>query len=419
MNKIYLKLMAVLMVMGMACVSCSEEEPFSTITPDDYPQILDPVFPDWSNGEPAVISQISRDANFKMKLTVTPSDYTEVTWMIDGVEVQKGDTINISLEAGTYRLKVVATTTAGASTSREAQIVVSPLQGEPWSEAVGLERIVATGTTSRLYGTNLSLVKSIKIGDMTADVTASGSSELGDYIEYVVPTDLTDGQYRISLVDVDGNRFGVNLLTVTSSSLITGGFEHIAANSEWVMTRLNMDKITSLDVNGTVVTDFLRKNATEIAFTCPAMADGEYLLKGTSSNGQEVKFYAGGELVTEVSFAVVSETILWEGHHYVSWDYEDGNPNKTFSLIPLDAFNSIIAGSTLSIYYSVEPEADYHQIRTTTVAWNDLPGTSVVEFQEDGMLEVVLAQEALDKIKAEGGFLCVGHGYYVDRVSVK
>ena len=49
----------------------------------------------------------------------------------------------------------------------------------------------------------------------------------------------------------------------------------------------------------------------------------------------------------------------------------------------------------------------------------NLPGTSVVEFQEDGMLEVVLTQEALDKIKAEGGFLCVGHGYYVDRVSVK
>lgn len=116
----------------------------------------------------------------------------------------------------------------------------------------------------------------------------------------------------------------------------------------------------------------------------------------------------------------MNETILWEGHHNVSWDYEDGNPNKTFSLIPLDAFNSIIAGSTLSIYYSVEPEADYHQIRTTTAAaWNDLPGTSVVEFQEDGMLEVVLTQEALDKIKAEGGFLCVGHGYYVDRVSVK
>lgn len=419
MNKIYLKLMAVLMVMGMACVSCSDEEPFSTITPDDYPQILDPVFPDWVNGEPAIVSQISRDANFEMRLTVTPSIYTEVTWFIDGVEVQKGDTINISLEAGTYHLKVVATTTAGASTSREGKIVVSPLQGEPWSEAVGLERVVATGSTARLYGTNLSLVRSIAIGDMTAPVTASGSSDLGNYVEYVVPTGLEDGQYRISMIDVEGNRFGANLLTVTSSSVVTGGFAHVAAGSEWVMTGLNLDKVTSFDVNGTVVTDFLSKSATEIVFICPSMADGEYMLKGVSNDGQEVKFYTADELVSEVTFAVVSETILWEGHHYVSWDYEDGNPNKTFNLIPKETFSSVIAGSTMSIYYSVAPEAEYHQIRTTTGYWNDLPGTAVVEFQEDGILEVTLTQEVLDKIAAEDGFLCVGHGYYVDRVSIK
>lgn len=419
MKKIYFRLLAALVAMSMACISCSDEEPFSTITPDDYPQILDPVFPDWVDGEPAVISQISHDANFEMRLTVTPSTYTEVTWFIDGVEVQKGDTISVELEAGTYNLKVVATTTAGASTSREGKIVVSPLQGEPWSEAVGLERVVATGSTARLYGTNLSLVRSIAIGDMTASVTGSGSSDLGNYVEYVVPAGLEDGQYRISMIDVEGNRFGANLLTVTSSSVVTGGFAHIAAGSEWVMTGLNLDKVTSFDVNGTVVTDFLRKSATEIAFICPSMADGEYVLKGTSSNGQEVKFYATDELVSEVTFAVVSETILWEGHHYVSWDYEDGNPNKTFNLIPKETFSSIIAGSTMSIYYSVAPEAEYHQIRTTTGYWNDLPGTAVVEFQEDGILEVVLTQEALDKIAAEDGFLCVGHGYYVDRVSIK
>ena len=64
-----------------------------------------------------------------MKLTVTPSDYTEVTWLIDGVEVQKGNEIDIPLEAGTYSLKVVATTTKGQSTSREGKIVVSPPSG--------------------------------------------------------------------------------------------------------------------------------------------------------------------------------------------------------------------------------------------------------------------------------------------------
>lgn len=94
-------LMAFLAV-SLLGVSCKEEEPFSTTTEDDYPKILDPVFPDWVNGEPAVVSQITHDANFTMKLTVTPSEYTEVTWLIDGVEVQKGNEIDIALEAGTY-----------------------------------------------------------------------------------------------------------------------------------------------------------------------------------------------------------------------------------------------------------------------------------------------------------------------------
>ena len=77
------------------------------------------------------------------------------------------------------------------------------------------------------------------------------------------------------------------------------------------------------------------------------------------------------------------------------------------------------AGSILRIHYSVEPTAEYHQIRTTTVAWNDLPGTAVIEFSEDGVAEVELTQEALDMIAAEGGFICVGHGYYVDLVTVE
>lgn len=49
MKKIYLMLMAFL-AMGLLGISCKEEEPFSTITEDDYPQILDPVFPDWVMG---------------------------------------------------------------------------------------------------------------------------------------------------------------------------------------------------------------------------------------------------------------------------------------------------------------------------------------------------------------------------------
>ncbi|MCD8194067.1 MAG: hypothetical protein LUD74_05905 [Tannerellaceae bacterium] len=115
---------------------------------------------------------------------------------------------------------------------------------------------------------------------------------------------------------------------------------------------------------------------------------------------------------------VSSETILFQGHHYVSWDLPDDSPNKTFNLIDQEVFASIKAGATLNIHYSVDPEGDYHQLRTTTVWWEDLPGTSTIDFTEDGVLEILLTREVLDKIQAEDGFLCVGHGYFIDLVTV-
>lgn len=405
--------------MSLASTSCKDEDPFSTISPDDSPMILDPVFPDRVDGELAAISQISRDANFTMKVTVTPSIYTEVTWEIDGTEVHKGDSIDLALEAGTYHLKITATTTAGKSTYREANIIVSPLEDDPWSEAVGLERIVAPGSLARLYGTNLEKVNGVIIADQTITDITLGESEEGSYLEYEVPATIPDGEYRLSLIDASGNRYGANLTTVTDAPVLTSGFTRTGAGSEWIMTGLNLDKIATLNINGEALSEFVRQNNTELAVICPELPAGEYTLTGTDANGGEVLFYVNDEMLSETTFAITSETVLWEGHHYVSWDLADTDPNKTFNLIPTETFASMRAGSILRIHYSVEPTAEYHQIRTTTVAWNDLPGTAVIEFSEDGIAEVELTQEALDMIAAEGGFLCVGHGYYVDLVTVE
>ena len=72
----------------------------------------------------------------------------------------------------------------------------------------------------------------------------------------------------------------------------------------------------------------------------------------------------------------------------------------------------------LYIHCSIAPEATYHQIRTTTGWWSDLSGTSSIDLTEDTVVEVLLTQTVLDQIQNEDGFLCVGHGYYVDRVTV-
>lgn len=405
--------------MSFGLIACTEETPFSTATENDDPRILDPLFPDRVNGELPVVSNISRDANFSMTLTVTPADYTTVTWFIDGEEIQTGKEIDLALKAGTYHLKVTATTSIGKSTYREGLIQVNPLADDPWATEIGFERIITTGAKAQLYGNNLDKVNSIVIGGKTATDIAYTENGENSYIEYTVPEGLADGTYRIILVDNGGNEYGGNKVTVTSDALITAGSERTTANSEWVMTGINLNQIESFTFGGQSVSSFIRQSETEIAFTCPSLEDGEYTLTGRTTSGKEVMFYTTAGNITEQTVVVSSERVLWEGHHYVSWDLPDDNPNKTFNLIGKDVFASIKAGAVLSIYYSVNSADEYHQLRTTTGWWNDLPGTAVIEFQEDGVKQVQLTQEVLDKIQTEDGFLCIGHGYYVDRISVQ
>lgn len=383
------------------------------------PESLTLLFPDQVNGELPVVSNISRDANFSMTLTVTPADYTTVTWFIDGEEIQTGKEIDLALKAGTYHLKVTATTSIGKSTYREGLIQVNPLADDPWATEIGFERIITTGAKAQLYGNNLDKVNSIVIGRKTATDIAYTENGENSYIEYTVPEGLADGTYRIILVDNGGNEYGGNKVTVTSDALITAGSERTTANSEWVMTGINLNQIESFTFGGQTVSSFIRQSETEIAFTCPSLEDGEYTLTGRTTSGKEVMFYTTAGNITEQTVVVSSERVLWEGHHYVSWDLPDDNPNKTFNLIGKDVFASIKAGAVLSIYYSVNSADEYHQLRTTTGWWNDLPGTAVIEFQEDGVKQIQLTQEVLDKIQTEDGFLCIGHGYYVDRISVQ
>jgi hypothetical protein len=418
MKTIYFILLAVLAV-SFSFTACNEEDPFSTATAGDDPRILDPTFPDHENGELPVIANISRDANLTMELTVTPADHTAISWQIDGIEVQTGKTLDINLKAGTYKFKVTVSTEAGKSTYREGIVQINPLQDDPWATETGFERIIAPGINARLYGNNLNNVKSIIIDGTTITNIVYVDSEDNAYIKYEVPSDLAEGEHRLVLLDNDNNEYGGNIVKVTHTALITSGADRTNANREWVMTGINLDQIASLTFAGQTITGFTRQSTTEIALICPNLEDGEYKLTGKTKNETDLQFYHDKNVVTEQTVTVSSTTVLWQGHHYVSWDLPDDSPNKTFNLIGKDVFASITAGFVLSIHYSVAPEAEYHQLRTTTGWWADLPGTSVIEFSEDGVKEVELTQEVLDKIQAEDGFLCVGHGYYVDMVTVQ
>ena len=123
-----------------AFAACTEKETFSTASGDDYPRIIDPVFPDWTDGVKPVVANISRDADFSMTLTVTPADYCSIVWYLDGDIVAEGNTIDMNLMAGTYDFKVTVSTEAGYTTFREGIVQVNPLEGDPWANKISFVR---------------------------------------------------------------------------------------------------------------------------------------------------------------------------------------------------------------------------------------------------------------------------------------
>ena len=166
-----------------AFAACTEKETFSTASGDDYPRIIDPVFPDWTDGVKPVVANISRDADFSMTLTVTPADYCSIVWYLDGDIVAEGNTIDMNLMAGTYDFKVTVSTEAGYTTFREGIVQVNPLEGDPWANKISFERITAPGAAAVLYGNNLEKVSRIVIGSHT--VTELTLIEGG--LSYTVP----------------------------------------------------------------------------------------------------------------------------------------------------------------------------------------------------------------------------------------
>ncbi|MEL5894544.1 hypothetical protein AAE250_13740 [Bacteroides sp. GD17] len=416
MKKIYIMLLS-LLAFSTLFTGCSEEEPFSTATASDEPRILDPTFPDRVNGNLPTFANFSRDGQFSMKLTVTPADYTTVTWFIDGEEVATGTEIEKEFLAGTYHLKVTVTTDAGKSTYREGLIQVNPLADDPGATEVAFERIVAPGSKARLYGNNLDKVTGIIIGDKHATDIASVEDEAGNYVEYTVPADLAEGDYRVLFTDAGGNEYGADKVKVTKAAMITAGADRATAAAEWVMTGINLDMVASITVNGVEVTEFVDQTAAALTLICPEVAEGEYAVTGKTKAGESVQFYVNGEVSTERTVVISSEKALWEGHHYVSWDKADGDPNKTFNLIPMEVITALKPGTVLRVYYSIEPTAEYHQMQLATGWWTGLEDK--IEFTEGGVYALTLTQKIIDQIAAEAGFLCVGHGYYVDLVTVQ
>ena len=114
--------------------SCKKNDPFDTQSENDAPQILKP----YNESGTGSFNYILADESSPLveTVTVTPSKYTTVNWIVDGVKVHTGTSINMCFSAGTHSLVIEAVTTVGRRTERRGSISVGG--GSTPSDAVVL-----------------------------------------------------------------------------------------------------------------------------------------------------------------------------------------------------------------------------------------------------------------------------------------
>ena len=402
-----------IVISSVALISCTQkEEPFFTATENDAPRILNTDIPDWDKGQPSTLLTISRDQNFEFEIIVTPADYTTVEWFLDGVKIAEGKTINQPVLAGTWTVKIVATTTKGLSTSRTAMLVVNPVEGDPVAGNAILERLVAPGAAAVLGGQNMEKVAKVVIGGIECNATYADGA-----VSYTVPADMAAGTYQLTLKDAEGFEYGAGYTTVSAASVISAASFSGKPGAELTVTGLNLDKVASLTAGGEACT-IVSKTASELKFNLPVIEVGAYELTGVDASGNAVSFINGAQMQESATVNITLEVVLWEGHHYVSWGFEDGNPNKTFSALA-EASMSWTPGRIIRVTLTPDPADEYHQVQFNTMWWTELPGTFRGDFFDAMIAEFTWTQAIADLVNAQGGFIVCGHGFFVDKVTIE
>ena len=426
-------------------MSCSEENnPFFTAGENDYPRILNTDIPEMSGGKPSDLPSVSRNQNFTFTAIVTPTEFTTVTWYIDGKLAHTGTSIDTMLLAGDYDVKIVATTTKGKETFRNCALSVVPLDGDPALANDAKSRWLNPGKEATITGTNIGNVTALYIGDVkVTDFVNNGGS-----ISFRIP-ELAEGNYKVTIETANG-KYGAGNFTISNEKYVAPGVEEVTLwegskiiNWGDANVQIAKDLMESVPV-GTKIKLYYNSVDAEyhaMRITTPSWGDnpednlvGQFDITATTPNPFEFEYTAAckdlvdnrnamlivgfGYELTKVTYEreAPSETTLWEGDCTIDW----GDSNVK---VEKDLLADAKVGSKICIYYEMV-DAEYHAMRITTPSWGDNPEDNLVgQFDitatTPNPFEFEYTAACKDLVDTRAGMLIVGFGYKLKKVTIK
>ena len=390
--------------------ACQSKDPFPTAGGDDAPRILNTDIPEGKGGEPAQLMSISRTTPFTFSVIVTPAKYTTVTWNIDGEDVFEGLKIDMPLPAGVHWVKLTAKTAKGLSTTRDFTVAVSPLDGDPVTAEAQV--LAAPGQNATISGSNMDAVKKVFLDNTEVEMVASDANSLT--IE--LPASLEAGVYSVyfenaaeetlAAVYKSGDNYQAFTIGASADPLVSAALISAKPAGNVTLEGINLDKVQSLTVGGQNA-PIVSQSYSQLVFTCPDLAKGEYEISGVDNSGKAVSF-AGAE---SGLVKVTREVVLWEGSHVVTW----GTPFNALK----DQFASLVSAGTIVRGY-VNGNG---QGCLATSWWNNIytgesdPNRGDQVINGEMVLEYTLTEKSIELMNTQDGLLFVGDGYTLTKVT--
>ena len=114
---------------------------------------------------------------------------------------------------------------------------------------------------------------------------------------------------------------------------------------------------------------------------------------------------------------MATETVLWEGSWYVSWDEPEGSEHREWKHLGQADFASYELGTTVCFYMEQAEGATYAKYQIDNWSWILLPGQTGTDFSGNVVAKLPITQEVKDAIAA-GGFAIHGHGFNVVKATL-
>ena len=405
-------------------ISCENNTPFDTQSPDDDPLILKPY--NESGTGSFTYNLANPDTPLLDSVTVTPSDYTIVNWYLDGERVFTGFKIEMTFPAGVYALTIEAVTSAGKSTSRTGTVTVNPYDVDPYSAVPTGGRHVVPGVEMTLEGQHLDKVAEL---ELTSDIYArtvvhsfAPNTKTAEQLTYTLP-ETADGRYFLRLKDAEGNLYGSGALEVHNGAVVLDGYQEFVPGSEWVLTGLNLQDVASVKLDETTITDLV-VTTTSVTFTAPEAEEGEHTLSVANADGSAVLFVTSAGVVDHVSTLVSAETTLWTGPVALAWD-------AALVKVTAEEMAQVPLGATIFVYFEKLPDGDehyyegetykqYYALRITTPWWDGWDLVAQMDMNEvPSPFSFTYDDRCKGNVETCGAMSLVGWGLNINKITFK